>query len=295
MLNSLQILKTNPFTGKPVLPKGHKPNTDPDNIKGMTFEGFNEIIGLPIHPHRNIPLKLTPAQMSIYDSMRPGPNLITVNKGRQIGITEAVLRILLYLAITKHPGKLFPLVMGTNSTSGMRNWERLYAMIKKIPNYVDEIKQGYIKLTNGAEIQAFPANVNAVRGWSKLGGILLDESAFWGLVDDLPVLNTILPIAKTNQADLFSISTPNGTNNFHYLLSHSEDPLWTRHTIDFDRGAEGLYTKQEKQYVLSGAEHEGENVEQEYYCKFITDRDSFFGVVGPENMEDYEVYDLDDL
>ena len=125
-------------------------------------------------------------------------------------------------------GGLLAIIAGTNNDTSLALFDRFADLLKQIPKYVKNSKVGEIELINGTKIISAPANPDALRGLTKLKAVLLDEAAFWAMRDDIAVLNTILPLAKTNGSDIYLISTPNGSNNMHYGIMESNNKKWKK-------------------------------------------------------------------
>ena len=263
----------------PIEDKGEIP------ISSLRFDEFNKLIGLPQHPARpSERLPLTPAQLTIFDAIHiRRPSWIVVNKARQIGISEIVLRAILSHSISgKYRGGLIPIIAGTNTDTAQSLLDRISELLNPIRQYVKNEVKGEIELVNNTRFIAGSTNANFIRGLTKVRACLIDEAPFFDLVDDLPVLNAIMPIIKTNQSDIFSVGTPNGTNNFHYGLLEAPSTKWQKFEIDIDQGSIGLYTEAEKQDIIANSDCL--DVQQEFYCKAVTDRDSFFGSLEPEDF-----------
>jgi len=109
----------------------------------------------------------------------------------------------------------------------------------------------------------------------------MDEAAKWKLVDDTPVFNSILPIVRTNGADLYLVSTPKGPVKMFYSIN--EDPEdFVKFKYDIYETVGNLYTKLEVDSMISSSK---EDPEQEYLCKFKIGKDSIFGTVSAEDQQ----------
>ena len=96
--------------------KLHLKNTDYQHVARCCT---THIVGLPRHPATNHEMPLTPFQIDFAKKVIDGrlnfgdaiqqmrkPLLIHLNKGRQMGFTEIVLRIILHLSFTRYAGCL---------------------------------------------------------------------------------------------------------------------------------------------------------------------------------------------
>lgn len=73
-----------------------------------------------------------------------------------------------------------------------------------------------LKLRTGGLIIALPSAKNAARGLANVGDVMLDESAFWDMEDDEPVLKAMEPFVAKGRSHLAVFSTPNGQRGFFW-------------------------------------------------------------------------------
>lgn len=284
------------------------PNTPPPFIDNLLpkfdtpddFVKFNELIGLPKHPHLNNPLPLMPYQKEFFKDIHPTRQVkFHINKSRQMGFSEIVLRIIAYHSFHKYKGKQIIIIAGTGERlTAKKLMYRLKQLYENIPHDVAGWTPGHrvtqigayneLILKNGTMIQALPSNSGAIRGDTKIGAIVMDEAAHFDAVDDSPVMDSIGPIVFTNQSDLFMLSTPNGRRGFFYNLSRDPQDYIPRvysyrETIGF------LYTEEDWDRELSRTDID---VDQEYKNQFTTTRSSYFGsdfAIGEHETEDYNI------
>ena len=187
---------------------------------------FTHTVGLPHHPATKLPMPLTPFQVDFYEKIRdskkkkPGQtdtdalrdaHKFHLNKGRQMGFTEIVLRIIQYYCFNDYAGSKVGIIAATNGSLAKKDLRRFARLFKSIPGTVEQwVKANTFKMTNGTTIEAFPASEEAMTGDTDYKCIFMDEAAKWKLIDDQPIFNSIIPIVNTNGADLFLVSTPKG-------------------------------------------------------------------------------------
>lgn len=253
------------------------------------------IVGLPRHPATNEEMPLTPFQVDIaYKIINGRKNfgdaiaqmrkalMIHLNKGRQMGFTEIILRIILHLSFSRYKGANVGIIAATNGSLAKKDLRRLARLYKSIPGVVEQwIKNNTLLLVNGTRIEAFAASEEALTGDTKYKCIFMDEAAKWKLVDDTPVFNSILPIVRTNGADLFLVSTPKGPVKMFYSIE--EDPQdFILYQYDIWEAEGNLYTKEEIEQMINSSK---EDPEQEYLCKYKAGKDSIFGSI---TIEDHQ-------
>ena len=250
---------------------------------------FSHLVGLPKHPHTLQPMKYMPHQLDlIQQSLTDKQVKFHVNKSRQIGLTEIVLRIIQYHSFHKYKGGKILIIAGTREKTTKTVMLRLKALFDDLRSTVEDDKHDlHIVLKNGTEIEGKPSNSEAIRGETKIKAIVVDESAHFAIVDDSVVLDAIEPILHTNKSDIFLVSTPRGQRGFFYELAKSEND-YKKLQYDYTNAVGWIYTEQEMAEELKRTDID---VDQEYRCQFTSARSSIFGVIGDESLEDFEVED----
>ena len=248
------------------------------------FIEFNNLIGLPKHPFTSHPMPMMPYQEEFLNLIpRDRNRIFHINKSRQIGMTELVLRVIAYHSFFKYKGGRVLIIAGTRVGTAAKMMARLKQLFWNISWAVSENHNKLsLKLANGTEIEALPSNSDAIRGYTQVRAIFVDEAAHFDLTDDSVVMDAIRPIVFTNRADLFLVSTPNGRRGFFYDIASSENEF---HKIqrDYTSAIGWIYTKEEIEKELQRTDID---VDQEYRCQFTSPRNSVFGDRFTE--DDYE-------
>jgi len=264
------------------------------------------IVGLPRHPATNEEMPPTPYQLDLVNKVINGRKKfgdatqqlrkalkMHIKKGRQMGFTEIILRLILHLSFSRYAGANVGIIAATNGSLAKKNLRRLARLYKSIPGVVEQwIKSGVMRLVNGTNIEAFAASEEALTGDTKYKCIFVDESGKWRLVDDLPVFNSILPIVRTNGADLSLVSTPKGPVKMFYKvdMEHDENDFVFL-VYDIWKAEGNLYTKEEIEDMLASS---AEDPEQEYLTKYKTGRDAIFGTFKPEDQQGMDEWVIDE-
>lgn len=263
-----------------------------DEWIGLSFEAFNERIGLPLDPQTYEPKPLTPYQVEFFTAIDASKyHRFHINKARQMGFSELILRIAAYRAVcNKYRGKSIKIIAGTRSQATKKLMDRLKDFFKTHPELVNREESKHdlkLVLTNGATFEGLPANPEAITGDTKIACIIMDEAAKWDLVDDQPVLNSIMPIVKTNRSDLFMFSTPKGPRGFFYEIEQNHDiEEWQYFKYDIWRTEGNLYTKEQIEKILKDPTID---VEQEFLNGYTTGRNNIFSTFKASGFE-AEVY-----
>ncbi len=247
---------------------------------------FSHKVGLPEHPATLQPMKFMPHQDDLVKQALSEKHMkFHVNKSRQIGLTEICLRIIQYQVFHKYEGGRVMIIAGTREKTTKKVMGRLKQLFKPIMGTLEGNSNDLlIKLKNGSEIEGLPSNSEAIRGDTKIKAIFVDEAAHFGLVDDSVVLDAIEPIVMTNKSDLFLVSTPRGQRGFFYDINISENDYKKLH-YDFNNAIGWIYTKEEMDEELKRTDID---VDQEYRCQFTSARNSIFGVINDESVDEYE-------
>lgn len=263
-----------------------------DSLASMTFTRFNETIGLPLHASSKLPRAITQAQMKVFEAVDPSKrSWIILNKARQCGFTELVLRTLVYYSFSKYRGKKIGICAGTRIETGLEIFNRLKDLFRNINDVVLEDSAETLRLKNGTSFHVIPASKHAVNGLTGFAAFLLDEANRFNLDDDSVIINNFLPLARTNMSDVFMISNPYMPAGFFYHILQAPSPSWTKLTIDIHEAAVGLYTKEHVQEMI---EKSDEDPASSYLCQFVGGRDSIFGDLDDEDLTDiYEAVAFD--
>ncbi len=255
-------------------------------------------VGLPKHPATQLEMPLTPYQVDFVKQVikavtNPGHmsdkewsrlhHAFHVNKGRQMGFTEIVLRLIQYFCFNRYAGQNVGIIAATNGELAKKDLRRFYRLFANIKGMLTgPLKGRTIEIINHTIIEAFPASEEALTGDTNYACIFMDESAKWKLVDDTPVFNSVLPIVRMNGADLFLVSTPKGPIKMFYKIH--KDPQEFVKLEYFIWEAEGnLYTREQIIIMLKTTK---EDPNQEYLGKFTIGEHSILGAVTAADIDD---------
>jgi hypothetical protein len=242
------------------------------------FVEFNRLIGLPRHPATAQPMELMPYQKEFAKEIRlDRDQWFIINKARQQGVSELMLRVLAFHAFHKYKGFRIMIVAGNTQKHANRLMRRLKELFTKIPTELETEKEEYLKLRNGTEYYAFPSNPASYRGIEKVKAIFLDEAAHYDFVDDHIVYNALEPITLAGKPDLFMVSTPNGRRGFFYALY--VDAVAGKNNFrhiewNYEKALGWLYTEED---IEKKRNDPTIHFDQEYNCKFTSTVNSIFG------------------
>ena len=124
------------------------------------FLEFNKLIGWPQHPQTFKEHPLTKVQVQFYKKyIHPTKQIkIHLNKARQDGWTELILRIFAHQSFFKYKGKKIIIIPGTREKTTKDIFNRFVALFKNITECIEEIGPLYMKIVGGTEVFGMPAN-----------------------------------------------------------------------------------------------------------------------------------------
>ena len=181
--------------------------------------GFNEDIGLPIHPYTNLPAPLTFYQVMMGEYK--GKRTIT-NKINKVGITDLFIRINLRRAVVGDCQGYQILYGSSKEKMANENLQRTADIIRNSkllnPLLAGEPTANEIHLSNGAEFIALPRKVSSFRSWPRVKSIFLDEAAHYELIEDREFFAAALSRLTNTDGYLDIVSTPHGQRGYFYRL-----------------------------------------------------------------------------
>lgn len=248
---------------------------------------ITHLSGLPRHPATLIEMPFTPYQIEFKNLIDKNlKSKFHVNKARQTGFSEIVLRIFQERGFKQYSTKSVKYVVGTREITTKKMIRRLKDLYRKIPDVMENnADKLHFELKDGTSFEGLPASTEAVTGDTKIAAIAMDEAAKWNLVEDREILNAYLPIVNTNKSDFFMFSTPKGPRGFFYNLDEGidRDNDYIKYRYDIWATEGNLYSKNEIEVMLSDR---AMDTDQEYLNKYTTGRDSIWGEVTEEHRSD---------
>jgi len=254
---------------------------------------ITHLSGLPRHPDTLIEMPFTPYQLEFKEITDKNPKKKHhVNKPRQSGFSEIILRIFQDRSFKQYAKKSIKYVVGTREITTKKMIRRLKDLYRKIPDVVENnADKLHFELKDGTSFEGLPASTEAITGDTKIAAIAMDEAAKWNLIDDMEILNAYIPIVNTNKTDFFMFSTPKGPAGFFYNIDEGvdrdNDYIKYRYNIWATEG--NLYTKPDIEIMLADPTMD---TDQEYLNKYTTGRDSIWGEVTSEHRTDEEEMEL---
>jgi len=215
------------------------------------------------------------------------------NKCRGAGASEIItVRYMLYkYATTSIQDRKCLLVAGTNIDAACVLMHRIKQLADKIPFIYrfgipksDFPTEFYFKC---GMILALAANPHVVRSYENVGHVILEESAFWKLLDDTPVLTAAEPHVIKSSAHIVVLSTPNGQRGFFWnkIFNPEVDTKYTKHVLNWREVVDVPVPVVNEKEILRLKEIDPAAYDQEFDNKFLL---SGYQAFGPFKEEDFE-------
>jgi hypothetical protein len=256
---------------------------------------FNHRVGLPKIPSRDkesgeviesVTPELYPYEKEIIDRYESN-SYYALNKVRGAGATEmlAVRHMAFKYAVQNTiPERKAIIIGGPNHENSIKILTRIVLLLKPFDFVFErmpsDISPTELVFKNGGRILALPANPNASRGLANVGDVILDEAAFWDLIDDSPVLMTVEPFVAKSGAHIGVISTPNGQRGFFWskIFDPSlERTKYYRHVLTLEQIKAVKQPIFDIAHAKELAETDPDTYAQEYGNQFILPSGSVFG------------------
>lgn len=209
------------------------------------------------------------------------------NKIRGSGITEVLaIRHMLYKygVTNKIRNRKYLLAAGQSRSVAVGFFRRMIDIVKpyakiifdELPNYATP---KYLKFRTGGEAYALPSDANASRGLENVGDVILDESAFWDMTDDEPVLKAFEPFVIKSGAKIGVFSTPNGQRGFFWTKIWNPEIItkYFKHLVTFEEVTNVDTPIIDVEEAEKLRKEDPDTFAQEFGNKFILPSQSVFG------------------
>ena len=128
-------------------------------------------------------------------------------------------------------------------------------------------------------ILSIPANPDDIRSYENVGDVILEESAFWKLIDDSPVLLAAEPHVAKSSAHIGVISTPNGRSGFFWnkIFDPESESKYDRHVLNWRKVVDVPIPVISKEEILLTKQGDPSTYDQEFDNQFIISENRAFG------------------
>lgn len=224
---------------------------------------------------------------------------IWVKKATGLGITELILRIILWMALAK-PSSMRDsyvcIVTGPRIELAISLIKRL-KLILQTANIqpVDATKETVIDI-NRVRIEAFPSHhLDAMRGLDKVSFIFLDEADFFPKNQQQDARDVSERYIGKSNAYIAMVSTPNQPGGLFENIEQEKDELslYYKIVLGYQRGLGNIYTTEDIVQAKRSP-----SFEREYNLKYLGSIGNVFATedINAATAQDYQVIEyLDDI
>ena len=245
---------------------------------------FNHIMRLP--RKNNTPLPIFDYEQDLISCLDTEKR-IWVKKARGLGVTEIVLRYLVWLCTRNdyYRQSLIVIVTGPRQDVADEHILRIQRMFEYYGIYFDT-SRGTVEI-NDVVISSFPSNhVDSIRGYDRVPFLFLDEADFFRKGEQINARNAVEGyIPKTNPTILM-VSTPNRPDGLFASMEKEEDLGYTKLFFPYTVGLNKIYDP-----VLIEQERRRPYFEREYNLKYLGGIGNIFNIRDIEAALEQE-YDL---
>jgi len=212
---------------------------------------------------------------------------IWVKKARGLGITEVVLRYIVWMCTRNNALRksLIVIVTGPRQDVADEHVLRIQRLFENFNIYFDA-SRGSVEI-NDVVISSFPSNhVDAIRGYDRVPFLFLDEADFFRKGEQINARNAVEGyIPKTNPTILM-VSTPNRPDGLFASMEKEEDLGYVKLFFPYTVGLNKIYDP-----ILIEQERRRPYFEREYNLKYLGGIGNIFNIRDIEAALDEE-YDL---
>jgi len=267
---------------------------------------FNHLIGLPTIKYEdefgNVigeskPLPLYEYERKMVDYFE-ATNFYALNKCRGAGASEVLtIRHMLYKYMTTRTmNRKCLIVGGIRLAESIEYLTRMKELADKVPfmyRVLPKSQSPIVLVFKLGMIIACPSNPNIVRSYQNVGDVMLEESAFWHLNDDTPILKAAEPHVAKSSAHIGVISTPNGQRGFFWqkIFNPEVNTRYYKHVLNWEEVVDVPIPVLSKEEVLRTKEEDFDTYEQEFDNQFVVSANRAFGDF---NVADFEPEEFDE-
>jgi hypothetical protein len=190
---------------------------------------------------------------------------VWVKKARGLGITEIMLRYIVWLCVRDHrlAGSMICIVTGPRQSTANEHIGRIWRLFEPLGIFLDS-KQGATEI-NDVIISSFPSHhVASMRGYDRVPLIFLDEADFFPIGQQREaraVAEGYIP--KTNPK-LVLVSTPDRPDGLFATMEREQNSGYTKLFLDYTYGVGKIYDA-----GIIESERSKEYFEREYNLKYL--------------------------
>lgn len=226
---------------------------------------FNHLIGLPVKNEK--PLPIFDYEMDLFDILK-NKKLLFIKKSTGLGITEFVLRWIIYKALTDSSWKNSQvcIVTAPRLELAMTLIDRIHKMIPKAEHKSTRI------VINSVTIEAFPSHhLDTMRGLANPKCIFLDEADFFPVSQQSESLVIAERYLAKSNPHIILVSTPNIPNGMFDKIEHDEKSIYHKKLLPYTVGLDKIFTNEDIELAKQSP-----SFEREYNLRYGGDDGNIF-------------------
>lgn len=226
---------------------------------------FNHLVGLPLK--NEIPLPIFDYELELFDILKD-KKLLFVKKSTGLGITEFVLRWIIYKALTDSTWKNSQvcIVTAPRLELAITLIDRIHKMIPNAEHKATKI------LINSVSIEAFPSHhLDTMRGLANPKCIFLDEADFFPLTQQKESLIIAERYLAKSNPHIILVSTPNMPNGLFDKIEHDNKSIYHKVFLPYTVGLNKIFTEDDIKNAKSSS-----SFEREYNLRYGGDDGNIF-------------------
>jgi len=212
---------------------------------------FNHFIGLP--EKDGVPKPIHDYEINLFDTLQ-NHKYVWIKKARGLGVTEFMLRYILWLVLASPSLKQrllkdaqIGVITGPRIDTAIDLIKRLKQILANIGVYtVWEAKETTVMLDNNIIIQAFPSNhMNAFRGFTNMKFIFLDEADFFRIDQQQEALDVSHGYIPKSDPQIILCSTPNNPGGMFDRIESDVESRYHKVFLPYTIGVGKIYEQDE--------------------------------------------------
>lgn len=217
------------------------------------------MIGLPWKNQPENTKQIFDYEMMVFNYLQKN-KLLWIKKARGLGITEFLLRYMIWLCVfdNRYQNSRFSIITGPRIDLAVELIDRIKDIFGQIdPAVYDE--RDVIATVNGCTIQAFPSHtIRTARGYTNVKFILLDEADFFPIGQQQEARFVAEGYILKDKPWIVMVSTPYEPGGLFEQMEKEENSNYKRIFLDYTYGLDRIYDRAEIEHEKKQAYFETE-------------------------------------
>lgn len=228
---------------------------------------FNHVVGLPQRRGQYLPL--FDYEHEVLQALEKS-KLVWIKKARGLGISELMLRWMLWLALKDNTLKnaQMAIITGPRLELAVDLMKRMKKIIA--PYYQSQERETMLTI-NGCSIRAYPSNANTSRGQENMAVIFMDEADYFDGNEAEEAKIAAEGYILKSRPWIVMVSTPNKPAGFFDTIEKDTKSPYTKIFLPYNVGLGKIYNTEE----LAAAQRLS-SFEREYNLKYSTTEGNIF-------------------